>query len=431
MTSANGSTPTPAPGIRLEPSFWRAGDDFWADWPLHSARMRFSGVHEDKGGLHAELVVYMDIPGAPVPAEWTQINLAASQTRATLANRLHEQWSGPDCPPYRDMLKEVSWWLSKQVRQSEPVQRLTRKLPISAPKYRLWPVLPEGQVASIYADGGHGKSYLLLAMLLLLQEGREGLGLRPSMKSNVLYLDYECNFDEQQLRLSRVARGLGIPNYEDIAYKECYRPLHSELPEIRRIVDEEHIDVVAVDSMALAMGGDPKEGKDAIQIMGALRALHCSVLVLDHITKDGEQGKAYGSGFKFNYSRAAWELKKAQEEDSADLYVAAIHRKANNGQKLAPLGFHIHFDNSGDGTGPVALRRFDIRDIDGLASNVSVSSRIQHALKGSPLSYNDLAERVNAAGEVKPNTLTQAFNRLRKSGAIVTVGGKYGLAHRG
>lgn len=432
MTMTSTTATTTATGEGTDPLaciFRRSGDDYIAEWPLYMVRMRFSQVYEEKATLHAEMVVYVDVPGAPVPAEWTQINLANGTTRAANANRLREQWDGTRgavCPPYRDMLKEVSWWIAEQLRQGEPVLRLSQNQPVTPTKYRLYPILPEGQVASIYGDGGGGKSYLLLAMLLLLQEGREMLGLRPAGKSNVLYLDYECNWDEQQLRLSRVAQGLGITKYRDILYRECYRPLHRELPEIRRIIDDEGINVVAVDSMALAMGGDPKEGRDAIAMMGALRALRCSVLVLDHITKDGEQGKAYGSGFKYNYSRAAWELKKVQDEDSADLYIAALHRKANNGRKLAPLGFHLNF--SPEELGPVTMQRMDIRDIPGLAENTSIAARIRHELVRGPLSYDECRERVSLMGEVKANSFSQTWNRLRKAGELVAVGPAWGLA---
>lgn len=420
MTAAARTVAALPPG---EAAYSRTGDDFWASWPEHSTRFRFSAVHEDRGAIQAEFTAYIDVEGAPEPAEWTILTLSNRTARSQIATGLSEHREGP---PYREMLLMASNWVAEQVRHGEPVKRLGQKYIPEPQRYALWPYLPLGVITSFYGEGGSGKSFLALYFLLLIQEGLERNGLRPT-KLRVLYLDYECNWDEQQSRLMRVAQGMGLESYEDILYVECYRPLHDDLPAIRRLIDENNIDVVVVDSMSLASGGDPKEHKDVNRTMGALRSLRRTVLVLDHVTKSGDQGKAIGAQSKFDYSRSAIEAVREREPNGDGIQVGIFHRKANNGPLHQAMGFDLSFD--GD-EGPVIISRMDVRDTETLAQRVPLRDRILHAVSRGPL---DLAALKELLPDVSEAALRRACYRMaegtpRKPAILLQLGNRWGTA---
>ena len=292
------------PAATGDPMFRKSGDDYWVEWPDYMVRLRLSGVYEDKAGIHAEMVLYVDHEGAPSPAEWTQINLSSAQTRAQTANRLKESWAGPVPPPYRDMLNAAAVWAAEKFREGEPLLKIGGPRVVQAGRFALYPLLPERQTTIIYGDGASCKSLLCMAMAMSVQQGR---GLLPgtrmgqvSQDGPSLYLDFETNQDEQHARIRRIMDGFGPQTgairqeFREMLYRECHHPLHKEAATIRRIVDDNRVGMVVVDSLGAAVGGDPNDAGEVIRTMNALRSFGVTVLAVDHVTKTDDQGKPFG-----------------------------------------------------------------------------------------------------------------------------------------
>jgi hypothetical protein len=413
-----------------DPTIERKGDDYWAYWPAYMVRMRFSSIHEKDAALRAELTVFLDVEGAPSPADWTTLDLASGQTRAIVANRLREHTPGPGGPPWREMLGQASYEIREIHRTGEQIQRIGGTRAIRQARYALYPILPEGQISILYGDGASLKSMIAMGVALSVQECRAllpgttaGQFRDLSRQGPPLYLDYETNADEQHARMKRVAAGFGLGNYQEMLYRECHIPIPKDAPALRALVDEHDCKLVIVDSIGAALGGDPNDAATAIATMTALRSLRTTVLCIDHVTKTDDQGKPIGSAYKYNYARAAFHAKRVQENDSDVVNVALIHKKANNGRLVSPLGFAVTFSEEEDG--PIKINRLDIRDNPELAQHATSGSRIEHALKHGALRAPELK---TAVGEMKQGTFDQSLRRMVKSGRVVVLpDGRYGL----
>lgn len=428
------TTAAATPETALEPMLERRGDSYWAAWPDYMTRILFENIHEKSGALWAEVTVYVDIPGAPVPAAWTELHISLEEARGRLANRLKERWDGRKPPPYQEMLGAAAYLIRDRLRTGEPVQRIGGKRPVRETRYTVYPLLPENQISILYGDGASLKSMIAMSLGLSVQECRQllpgtrlGQSADTSRTGPVAYFDYETNADEQHARMRRLAAGFGLGSYREMHYRECHIPLHKDAAQLRSLVDEYDYRMVIIDSMGAALGGDPNDAAVVIAAMNALRSLGTTVLCIDHVTKTDEQGKPIGSGYKWNFARAAFHAKRVQETDSDVVNVALVHTKANNDKLVSPLGFAVRF--SEDEAGPITVKHLEIRDHEELAKLASSASRILHALKRGALSASDLKAAV--VGEMKPATFDKTFKRLRDRGAIIVVpgtGGLYGLA---
>lgn len=420
-----------------DPDMERKGDDYWAYWPNYLTRMRFSNVHDKDNGLRAELTVFLDLPDVPVPADWTTLDLASGQSRAVIANRLREQWAGPGAPPWREMLGAASYQIRELVRQGEEVIRIGAHRDIRPARYALYPLLPEGQITILYGDGASLKSMIAMGIGMSVQEARPLLPgtnadsvARLSRQGPALYLDYETNADEQNARMRRIAAGFGLHSYKALLYRECHIPIPKEVATLKGLVDEYNSRLVIVDSLGAALGGDPNDAAITIAAMTALRSLGTTVLCIDHVTKTDDQGKPIGSAYKYNYARAAFHAKRVQEAGSDEVRVALIHRKANNGRLVAPMGYKVAFTEEEDG--PITISHLDVRDDDELAQHTSIASRIKYEVRRGPKRAPDLQEAMKAKDDrLKPSTFNTTLRRLvQRKEIVILPDGSYALAAR-
>ncbi len=421
-----------------DPAILKVGDDYWAEWPAYMIRMRFSGLHDGRdGALRAELTILLDIPNVPVPAAWTNLDLADWDRRSRIADGLRPHWVGPGAPPWRELLSLASYQIRERFRQGEPAEKIGKRRQVRERRYALWPFLPEDQITILYGDGASLKSMIAMSIGLSVGEGTallpatnaEGVA-RLSRQGPALYLDYETNADEQNARMRRIAAGFGRVGYADMIYRECHIPLWRDAMALRALVDEHDCRMVIVDSLGAALGGDPNEATVAIAAMTTLRSLSTTVLCIDHVTKTDEQGKPIGSAYKFNYARSAWYARRVQDTDADDVRVALIHKKSNNDKLVAPIGYNVHFEEAEDS--PITISRIDIRDDPELAQHTSVRARIEYALRRGPVRAPALQENLKGVDEkMKPITFTTALRRLVKAGKVIVLpDGSYALAHR-
>lgn len=410
-----------------EPIVKRSGDDFVAVWPQSYPylTMRFRSPYEDKAGVYAELGVSINIAGFPKRPEWGKLNMMASQTRAQVANRLSEQWAGPGAPPFRSLLTDACAAVVDVVREGEPYEVISREREVTKPYFTLDPMLPENRITTLFGDGSTGKGLLSLCACLSVQEGESLLGMDPT-PGNALYLDYEADSDEQIFRTARLAEGFGLTSWRDIHYRRLFQPLHNEATGLRRFIDDNNINLVVVDSLGAAIGANLNDGFEIIRAFAVMRSFRCTVLAVDHVSKGESDGRPTGSNYKFHYSRAIWETKKATEAGVSEMRIALLNHKANNAELSQPLGFHISFDGR---EGPITMRRFDVRGDEHLGGSATVSSRILYFLRAQPASFAELMDQLKiATPDIKENTVTQSLKRLRAGNRVtVGAGGRYGL----
>lgn len=250
----------------------------------------------------------------------------------------------------------------------------------SQTSYLLPGLIPHNKPTILYGAGGTGKSIFAASLAVALETGKPFLGLQPTRRVRVLYLDWETEVGDIANRMNIAARGFGFAHTPRIQYMSLVRPIEDEIGQLATVVAENDIELVIIDSVGMAMsssrdGADASEG--AIRFFRALRQLGCSVLALDHISGDdvrrGKAGaaKPYGSVYKWNSARNAFELREAREPDHEGIHLTLKHRKSNLGPRLSDINITLQW-----GEGEVRWKRDDeVRErppLDGLIEDALV-----------------------------------------------------------
>lgn len=193
-------------------------------------------------------------------------------------------------------------------------------------------LVPERRPTILYGAGGTGKSVFAACLATCVRIGEPFMDF-DTRAANVLYLDWETTEEDVAANVSMAAQGLGVPTPE-VLYLSMVNPLEYRLPEISRIVAERKVELVIIDSATMA-SRSPNDGEasvSALDLFRSLRQLDCAALVLDHVTgedmKKGSSAKPYGSVFKWNAARNAFEIRQSTRA-SNNHRVTLIHRKSN------------------------------------------------------------------------------------------------------
>ena len=354
------------------PTFTDLGDGYRFTWSDRSLSVTIDKLNQERDGLHCEIVVEAMQPGfAPLLYGPARYNLSSTPAAASLSKYLRGFVEAID---WQGILQPVSKLTVALWRQGEPLQDLSDEV---AEEPIVWSALPyvlQGHPNIIFGDGGTGKSTLALVLAMTLCGSTSYLpGIKAGRKYQFLYLDWESDAQEHRRR----AKALGFFNVErvSIKYQYCSATLADMVSEIKRLCKEHSIDGVVIDSAAAACGGKPEEAESTLKFFGALRSLHVTSIVVAHNTKDGTQGKPFGSAFWYNYGRNIWEVRKAQEPGEGQLHIGLYHRKINSAGLFKPRGLVLRF-----GDGEMFFEPEDLRQVADLARGLGKVARIEASL---------------------------------------------------
>ena len=312
----------------------------------------------------------------------TRINLLSTQARTQVARHCTGR------SPNRDwdaMVEQFCVMTLDHWREGEPVTNLGTVTPSPEPAYRLRPFLLEQEATLIYGDGGIGKSYVAAYLASQVDQGVKVGGFSP-VRGRVLYLDYETNVQIAARRFQALAKGFGFGDASQVLYRFCYQPLAADISEIQKLVAEDNIEFIVVDSAGPACGGDPESASSAINYFTALRSLRKTSLTIAHRSKSGSVGP-FGSVYWVNYPRATYELKKAQEMGKDTMHVALIHRKVNEGRLQEPVSFRFTFHPNA-----VTVTEEPIEDVPEFLSELPLADQLVACFQDhGPQSAKDLA----------------------------------------
>jgi len=322
-------------------------------------------------------------------------------------------------------------------REGESVMKLGTKPDTMKLNYRLWPILVEEEPTTIYGPGKTGKSYLATYIACLVQYDCFGFAdskeIWTPTHGNVLYLDWESNYKVHQRRTWAVKRGLGIENDDrTIKYLHLDVPLVKVVNQIQRVIIENDIKLVIVDSVIAAQSYGTDPAQLASQFYNALRSFRCTTLSIDHIAKsemrqpdDVETIGPYGSVVKYNLSRQQFELKKYQVKGKNYIDLALIHRTSNDGALLDTKGIHVEFKYDSDGhLDKVTFSSLDVAAHPAFGAMRPLYERIQDALtQGGFMTPKEIQEEY--IPDKTEGNIRATLNRYRDE-LFVRVGGKWG-----
>jgi len=320
-----------------EPELIRDGLNLSLVWP----DVRFDLAAARAGdGVRGELTVVKD--GRIVG--WADgENFGSVSTRWALQRALNER--EPD-PSWSERLTEAIRRFSKAMRVNEPTVTLTGR-PAPETYQALVPdFLYTGEPTMLFGDGESAKSITALLLAIAVQSGRPvPFIFGPARQAVVLYLDWETHQGAQDLRLSRLAAGLGIEP-PPIFYRRMTRPLVEIATEVARECQERGVGLVVVDSMIFALGGEGKQFHETVPAFFNAARLFApaATLIISHVTKadtrgDGP-GSPFGGAFAYNGPRLVWGAKR--DKDRMDqTWVRYTCTKANDMAKPSPFGLHF------------------------------------------------------------------------------------------
>jgi hypothetical protein len=381
-------------------------------WEQEQLAIRVDRLSEDsKGVLTGEILIKTGMPGEQKHIHHTRINLTSGETRTRLAKTLTERVNHID---WYSILEQSCIMTLAKHREGEPIADLGDLPNYEAIRYRCSPILFDGEPTLIYGPGGTGKSYLGLYLACLIQYNYLGIYDWTPAAGNVLVLDWETSRQIYNRRAWAIKQGLGITDStERIKYRYCTQPLPTDIAEIQKLVLENKINCVIVDSCGYAAGGDPNAAEVAIRYFNALRSLRVTSLTLDHVSKGLDGGKSpFGSVYKSNAARSVFQLKKSQDAGECVYDLGLYHEKVNEGMPLKPIGYKAAFSNNRDGVAiKVVFSASKVSDNPDLAKGLVLADRIVIFL----LEYKTAEVKDIANGlEVDENTVKARLNENKK-----------------
>lgn len=298
------------------------------------------------GSISAEVRVHSLVDGIPPHVRHIQCsNLLGSQTKRGIAADLEERVPGRNRTYWDDIVETVTATAVERFRRGEPVRNIGGDTEVPAINYQLAPLLLQRKPVMIFGDGGVGKSLLAIFFALLMQRDVEHAGLTPT-HANMLYLDWETDWDDNQRRALLLQRGMELVERDDIAYRRCNQPLADDIDEIHRIVAERDIGYIIIDSLSGATGDDLTLQATAATFFRALTSLGVGSLILTHVTHEGANGRhggasAFGSRFWRNQVRSQFELRQSGRSKDDEAHMTLFHHKINDGKAIPPVGLKV------------------------------------------------------------------------------------------
>ena len=355
-------------------------------------------VRRDRHEFWGELIVKCDLKGAKTLdgiLSASDFNLSGQAARVTRAKYLAERAQVTEID-WIGLVEEFCQRVIAFDREGDPVialddapDRPARDLDIHGLK------IPSDAASLLVAHGDSLKSMLTLY----------ALGTMAQRGHAVLYVDWEWTADRHRARKVRL---FGPERIDGLYYLRCRAPLTLECDRIRRFCDAQRVEFVAIDSIGLASDGKLVDDDVAIRFHRALSTLP-PALCAAHVPKSAINGDAktdappFGSVYFSNLCRASWSVKKQPGATDDLVTVGLFPSKQNDGARQRPIGLEFTFTDA-----RISVRAVNLAGVDGLAERLSLSARMQHLLANGPLSYAELATRL----EAKVNSVIQVATRV-------------------
>lgn len=377
-------------------------------------------LRRERHELHGELTVHCSMFGArtvgPNILSAGTINLSSVSARVSRARILAARARTGDSIPFEDLLEEFAYLVLDAERDGDPAIDLSLVTPQPASTggdlIRLDGGLFVARRHSTipFGMGGVFKSYFALGAVVELAR----MGLR------VGYFDWEMDEYAHHDRLRMLVPSGPIPS---IKYVRCRRPLVHELSRLQRIVRQERLDYVVLDSVAYGCAGAPEDSEACMAYFQAVNQLgdHLGTMLLAHVSKPREQGRLsdmkypFGSIFWHNSARVTWLLHKSQGgPDQRAAQVAFINRKNSFGKEGDVIGRRITFQPATATDGPsvqFGAAGADQMD-DDVVTQIPLWKRIHSAVKYTPLTVAEISDQIGHGNVESINRIVRQYKQV-------------------
>jgi len=363
---------------------------FQFTWDEEQVDILVDRIRDHRGTLTGELTIKSLADETLTHLHHTRLNLLSTRDRQIL---VQEVSSRVNDLPWADLIEQCCTVTVRKYREGEPVVDVGNLEVKAKPRYRLSPLVLENEANLIYGPGGSCKSLLACTSAALVQAGEKRCGLAP-IQGEVLYVDYETSQEEVGGRIQRIKKSLDLSPTLVIHYQRWAQPLADDIETLRRKVLETNAELIIVDSVGAACGGEPESAEIVLRYFMGLRSLNKTTLSIDHTSRKGEG--PFGSVYKFNSARNVWEIKKSEEPGDGHVTVGLYHRKINSGRLLKPLGFKFTFVDTEDS---LRIERVNVKDVPELATGLQLREQIAGLLQHGAMTAKDIAEELHTTDE--------------------------------
>ena len=394
-------------------------------WQKEMITIEVTRVHAHTDGrVTGEIAISTSAPGYGPHLHQAQFNFSSSRSRRELAKTLEEKY--PKLVNWHDILEQLAVYTLDRARRGETVSKLETGDNIKPPEYILEPIILKNYPTIIFGDPSTAKSTVALIFAQIMTWPLAWIGhfseiIPPPQPIVCLYLDYETDDDTIRWMLTKLQRGMKLPTLE-LNYRRCALPLAQDVDQIHRHISDTQAEVIIIDSLGLACGGELKEAESALAFFSALRQLKITSLILAHTAKNPETKKrsVFGSVFFEAQARSIWEIRKAQDTGEDEMDIALFHRKPPPFQRLCqPIGFNIKY-----GPDTMVVSQGKPRTIGEFLAALGTQAQIEELLKNGPMSTEEIARALDTT----QNAINVAISRLKKKNRIIKLpGSKWGL----
>lgn len=374
----------------------------------------------DRYGLVGEVQVHTNgIPSLPKylygPVD---VQFKEPRSLASLVQELEKRMHGP---PWKQMITDVARLSINEISHGQPWTLLRDGPRAQSNGYAHKPLLLAKEPTLWFSAGGGLKSFLALALGVQMETGMDlGLGI-PLVRHHVAYLDWEWDIGQHARRLDMLIHPDDQERWGvNIVYRNCGgRPLRKQLDELKRLIAQEGVTYVIIDSASPACG-KASDNDEIVAFFQGISQLNVGSLILAHITKNDRNSSddvstAFGGVQWENQARSTWHLKKSQDEGSSIAEVIMTHQKINSGNMSTPFAIRVQFPSENDPEGLVDINVINPSDLspellkDG---GVGFKDRIKYIVKGKALSADQIAD---ALGTSKNSRLMNTLKSMEQS----------------
>ncbi len=298
-----------------------------------------------------------------------------------------------------------------------------------SPSWLIEPLIYEKAPTLLYAPKAMGKTTLACFIAMAVENNLKYPYLLK--QGRVLYLDWENFEDVIKYKMQSVVKACDETKSDEVRYPyylKCVYPLVSIASEVKRIIVNEGIKLIIIDSLIPSLGGlNSNDATSAGNYFGAIREwnyLGCSVLVLNHVAKRDADSQEYtwlGSVMFGNLARIVWQVNAQSLED--ELYLT-LQCKYNNYGKL-PSPFDVVFGFDGDGLNKIKIKR----NTDNLYA-LSLPERIKIVLRSGSKTKEEIGREIFSSSEEyerRKGSLSVTLTRLKEKGVLIKVKDKWAL----
>jgi len=398
----------------MQPTVNHSADNTTVTWPTIKIGVNAENIREAPYGLLADVLVASTVSPETVHGP-LRIGMMSQRDIRELTVDCQKRF-GDLCDWSAIIPRSISLIVATYRAGNAPVVLADVPDP-GEPQYLVPGFLLEDRNVFLSAYGGSAKSIIGMALAISVATGEPFAGMRPAKIGPALFLDWEDEADTQSYRMRAICAGYGLKEPPTNLYHWAMTtPLKEAQRAIRRFVRAHNVELVIIDSIGAAIGGELVKEDAAIQAMLACKGMSpVSRLIIAHVSKaDADKAsserRTYGSGFFEFGARDVWQAHRAGDPGGNEITVAFTNTKNNHGQK-EPFGLTIRF-----APGTITLNRCDITCEPDLIAGLSQPDLICYVLKSDG---EQTAKELSENTGLRPEILKANLFRLRKQERIL------------